>query len=467
MFRVKHLLLALLVSAGPLLATQFIVVDPGHGGPNGGKYGENGDGEGSEGQYGLTEEWVNLQVSVTLDSLIDTYWWIEWMNSLLTRATDTNGVELWQRVQIAKDSAAIYFLSVHHNGWTNPETQGTEVFWSSRPTDDSGNVRVEAARDSMFAKKLLLRLITDWDDTMHNRCAVKNQPSWMHGCDEYQSNVYDKFVVKNINHCAVALSEASFLTDPYEEDLFADEESGHAEHEAEQLYHGTHSHYYNAGIAQISNRYINGPGQQIGVDALVHQSPVEFTWEVGESHSLYAWENFYQDPHTYTFHHWAHWEPGEAFPTATYEYTDWDITVPFEEGYHIYRAYFTGGPYWADINYLPWPLSYKIGDTLPIYWQCRVGVDSTSEVDVYLDRHNGDTDFPENIGWSIPYDGWLDWVVTGPSSDSCRIKIWLRDIAGNEAVEISEDMFSICGWLVGDANGDGDINVSDHVYIIN
>lgn len=206
---------ALLISAGPLIAAQFIVVDPGHGGPGGGKYGQNGDGKGSVGPNGLTEEWVNLQVSVVLDSIIDTYWWIEWMNCLLTRNTDTQAVELWQRIQIAKDSSAIYFLSVHHNGWTNPETQGSEVFWSSRPTDDTGNVRVEVARDSMFAKKLLLRLITEWDDTMKNRCRGHDSASWMRGCDEYQGSVESKFVVRNTNHCAVALSEASFITDPF------------------------------------------------------------------------------------------------------------------------------------------------------------------------------------------------------------------------------------------------------------
>jgi hypothetical protein len=290
----------------------------------------------------------------------------------------------------------------------------------------------------------------------------------MYGCDESEPFNGPLFVLNHIHHCYCALSEASFLTDYLEEALFDDELSGHADEEAEALYTGTRSFYHNTGIAQISNRYIYGPGQEVGVDDRVCQTPVEFTWEPYESHELAAWWNFIEGSHTYTFHHWAHWEPGELFPTETHESPDWSITVPWEEGYHIYRAYFTGGPYWATLNYLPWPLSYATGDIVYIGWQqCSVGVDSTTEIDVYLDRHNGDTGYPELLAQFLPSDGWLDWVVTGPASDSCRIKIWLRDIAGNEAVEISEDMFSVCGWLVGDADGSGVINVSDPTYIIN
>ena len=53
--------------------TQYrdICIDPGHGGPNAEKYGNNGDGAGSYGcEDSLSEQWINLQVAYALrDSL--------------------------------------------------------------------------------------------------------------------------------------------------------------------------------------------------------------------------------------------------------------------------------------------------------------------------------------------------------------------------------------------------------------
>lgn len=55
------MLVAWLCSVG--LCYDAIILDPGHGGPGGGKFGSNGDGVGAVGPNGLTEEWVNLQVA--------------------------------------------------------------------------------------------------------------------------------------------------------------------------------------------------------------------------------------------------------------------------------------------------------------------------------------------------------------------------------------------------------------------
>jgi N-acetylmuramoyl-L-alanine amidase len=54
--------------------TKVLCIDPGHGGPGGGKYGSNGDGEGASGPHGLTEEWVNLQVGFKLRENAIAYW---------------------------------------------------------------------------------------------------------------------------------------------------------------------------------------------------------------------------------------------------------------------------------------------------------------------------------------------------------------------------------------------------------
>jgi N-acetylmuramoyl-L-alanine amidase len=46
--------------------THNVCIDPGHGGPTAEKYWDNGDGRGTHGCcYGLSEQWVNLQVAYT------------------------------------------------------------------------------------------------------------------------------------------------------------------------------------------------------------------------------------------------------------------------------------------------------------------------------------------------------------------------------------------------------------------
>jgi hypothetical protein len=234
------------------------------------------------------------------------------------------------------------------------------------------------------------------------------------------------------------------------------------------LHTGAHSHHFNMGIAQLSNRYLGGPGREIGVDGREFDTPIEFTWEPLELHTLTAWQDFHEGGHHYTFDHWTHLDPLTLQPIDQYFFPTWDITIPWEEGYHIYRAYFTGGPYDAELLYLPMPLMYEIGFTLPIYWTCDAGVDSSSLVSIYLDRHGGAAGYPELLAEDIPFDDSFEWTVSGPVSDSCRFKIFAVDVAGNTAEAIGPELFAIstCSWLVGDADGGGSVNVGDAVYLI-
>ncbi len=46
-----------------------IIIDPGHGGPTAEQWnGDNGDGAGTTGPNGLTEQWVNLQIANLLNA---------------------------------------------------------------------------------------------------------------------------------------------------------------------------------------------------------------------------------------------------------------------------------------------------------------------------------------------------------------------------------------------------------------
>lgn len=331
-----------------------IVIDPGHGGPGASQFGPNGDGAGTAGPepQPMSEQWVNLQVGQRLATIIDN----DWLSAmaLLTRDEETQFLELWDRVQIAKDNWADYFVSVHHGGHDEPPTQFSEVFWSNRSEavwGDSGDpdstfIRSSESRDSLLAKKVLLRIHAAWKYTDH--CTRPTNDWHMRNCDEAEPSVGDLFILGHSHSCRCALSEASLITNALEEYLFLNDYfTNHITSEANAIYSGMKSHWENSGIAEISNRYLGAAGSTVAVDEEEFTSPVEFTWRVGELHSLEAWSNFYLGGRTYTFHHWAHLTPGSGVPLEERDLPNWSITVPWEDGLHIYRAYFTGGLYGA------------------------------------------------------------------------------------------------------------------------
>jgi N-acetylmuramoyl-L-alanine amidase len=441
-----------------------VVIDPGHGGPGGGKFGSNGDGHGGHGPAPdeLTEEWVNLRVAKFLrDSII--MQWAGSFEAILTREYDTDRTLLDERIQLAKDSNATHFISVHHNG-LGLNQQGSEVWWSSREFTDSGFARTDSARDSTLAKKILLKLKAEWNYPDH--CASQNTSNWMQGCDG--ANKDNLYILHNIRHCACVLSEASNIYNNSEENLFVDEYSGHAEQEAKSLCHGWHSYYTNMGIAQISNRACGDITGNVLVDTLTWSAPVEFCWEVLEHHLIQAATDLWENGYHYAFHHWAHYyTPPFSYPGETNDMPFWWITVNPEWGYHIYRAYYTGRPYFCNVYDPLGSGAYGIGDTMQIVYACNAGVDSTSMVDVYLDRHNGHDGYTEAIAQNIQYPNGIRWVINGPESDSCLMKVMAHDIVGNSASDTLKYTFKIkqCSRC-GDANSDGNIDISDAVFLI-
>lgn len=90
-----------------------IMLDPGHGGND----------PGAVGPTGLKEKDVNWKVaSMVADMLLRHN-----INVVLTRSGDER-VELADRVKLANDSNADYFISIHCNSARNPSATGTETF---------------------------------------------------------------------------------------------------------------------------------------------------------------------------------------------------------------------------------------------------------------------------------------------------------------------------------------------------
>jgi hypothetical protein len=106
---------------------------------------------------------------------------------------------------------------------------------------------------------------------------------------------------------------------------------------------------------------------------------------------------------------------------------------------------FSGGPYSAQVVSPYGGENWHPGEQRDISWNASIGADSTTLINVFLDRNGGNGGYPEKIVDSIPgayYSGWT-WTVTSPYSTHCRIKVVAYDIAGNYAEDISNKDFII------------------------
>jgi hypothetical protein len=265
---------------------------------------------------------------------------------------------------------------------------------------------------------------------------------------------------------ASVLSEATNIHNSEEEELFADENSGHAIDEGVAIFHGWRSYVNNGGIAKVENRWIGGDGQLVRVDEVVRNSPYVTCWEAGEYHWLEALSGEYFDGYLCTFHHWKKYETGEIWPNRLLY-----VTIPPGESTHTYIAYFKGGPYEANLFMPDGGEEWLVGDFGLIYWYLTdYGVDSTTLIDVFLDRNSGQNGYPEVIFTGIPRKDYtaVPWQVTGPASTKCRIKIVAHDCVDNTATDVSSYDFIIrYPNISGDVNTDGIVSLSDIVYLIN
>jgi len=99
-----------------LLAGRTIVIDPGHGGRD----------PGAVGVTGLQEKVVNMETSQKVASYLRSHG----ARVVLTRSSDYF-VSLAQRVNIAHNSGADIFVSIHANAHPNPGISGTETYYNS------------------------------------------------------------------------------------------------------------------------------------------------------------------------------------------------------------------------------------------------------------------------------------------------------------------------------------------------
>lgn len=165
----------------------IVVIDPGHGGSD----------SGARGPSGLKEKDVALAVSLKAERFLAESGY----NVVMTRRTDidvaapgvSDGVELQARVDKAPPNAAL-FISVHCNAFSNSTSHGMETFYAPGA--------VEGQRLARLLNEELERF-----GGLHNR-GVKSA----------------RFYVMTHSRCPASLIELGFITNPYEENLLADED---------------------------------------------------------------------------------------------------------------------------------------------------------------------------------------------------------------------------------------------------
>ncbi|MDE0682535.1 MAG: N-acetylmuramoyl-L-alanine amidase, partial [Candidatus Poribacteria bacterium] len=164
-----------------------ICLDPGHGG-------QAHISDYKRGPTGVREADVNLQVALHLRNMLQ-----EVGAAVVMTRVDDAYVSLAARSQIANESGADFFISLHHNGIDNPETNYTST-WYHGDADDS--------RQSLDLARYVQQGVSD---------ALRLPSSPATGLFSDKLMAASGFGVLRLTKCPAVLCEASFLSNPDEE----------------------------------------------------------------------------------------------------------------------------------------------------------------------------------------------------------------------------------------------------------
>ena len=164
-----------------------ICLDPGHGG-------QGHISDYKRGPTGLREADVNLQVALHLQNMLQEVGAIV----VMTRVDDSY-VSQATRSQIANESGADFFISLHHNGIDNPETNYTST-WYHGDADDS--------RQSLDLARYIQQGVSD---------VLQLPSSPATGLFSDKLVAASGFGVLRLTKCPAVLCEASFHSNPEEE----------------------------------------------------------------------------------------------------------------------------------------------------------------------------------------------------------------------------------------------------------
>ena len=200
-------------------AKRIVMLDPGHGGIDTGAIGHNGS----------KEKHVVLAIAKNVRAQLRT----RGIDARLTRTSD-KFIPLYDRVEIAHQHGADLFMSIHADGFTNPNAAGASVFALSNRGASSAMAKYlsdkENAVDELAGKKardkdhLLQQVLFDLvqTDTIKNSLTLGShiikQIKPVHRLHS-RNTEQAAFVVLKSPSIPSVLVETSFITNPAEEKL--------------------------------------------------------------------------------------------------------------------------------------------------------------------------------------------------------------------------------------------------------
>ena len=177
---------SVLTEKAPVLHRKVVVIDPGHGGVDGG----------ATSCTGVLESNINLEISLRLNDLLH----LLGSETVLIRDTDrsvyTQGTtiaqkkisDLKQRVKIVNEQEDALLVSIHQNHFTDGKYYGPQVFYSR----EEGSAELARAMQKALSENL---------------CPESKRKA---------KTAEDVYLIKNIN-CTALLIECGFISNPEEE----------------------------------------------------------------------------------------------------------------------------------------------------------------------------------------------------------------------------------------------------------
>jgi len=213
--RLFCLLLLLLISGyvcQPVFAQQeeqnplkgkTICLDPGHGGTaDTDQY--------RVGPSGEREEWINLRVSLALKQLLES----KGANIVMTREEDIN-VPLSKRAEIAIEHQADVFVSIHHNATADPSVNFPIIYFHGNASENQAGVLLGRLLVESLSKELYEN---------HNPASLVSDRVIFPGGGTA--------VLRGTYGIPAVLAEASFFTNPEEEQRLKDSDYNRREAQA-------------------------------------------------------------------------------------------------------------------------------------------------------------------------------------------------------------------------------------------
>ena len=165
--------------------------------------------------------------------------------------------------------------------------------------------------------------------------------------------------------------------------------------------------------------------------------------------------NFF--PNTQTSSYWS--STTDLFPVSNawnVFFGSGDISWNSKSGKRYARAVRSGQSRTMGYLFISTPIQgsiYGAGDSVPIIWETE-GLDG--DASILLSRDGGKT--YTNIITATPNDGSFNWVITGPESANCMLKVIPTAASSKETIQ---GLFSIIDLLPGDVNNSGIVDVTD------